>query len=632
MDDLTRRDFLRNSLSGAAVLAGAGVLFPLLSGCSRGWKGRDRARFRKTILLGFDGFDPRLVREFIDAGLMPNFGRLADAGGFAPLGSSLPPMSPIAWSNMSTGCNPGQHGIFDFIHREVEQYRLFVSMRKPINTLRGTQYVPARARDGFWRIASDAGVPTVIIRYPITFPAERVNGRMLSGLGVPDLVGQEGSQMLFVSPDPRMSTEIEGPVTGKDTRANVPLSARVTSPTTAEVHVGDASAFSIHLNEWSPWVPLKFKAGLRTLHGMVKFLLTETSPELKIYATPVNIHPQAPVFPITYPESYGRELVDAIGLFYTLGLPETMDPIRLGWFSCDEFLKQIEEIDRERLAMLEFELGRFREGLFAFVFDACDRVQHAFWFTRDTAHPGYTPEKAAQYKDVIPETYRKMDAALGRVLEKVDDETAILVCSDHGFDTYRRSFHVNRWLVENGFASLIESTEHGGKGLLRDMDWARTQAYAVGFTSIYLNLAGRERQGIVSPGPEAEHLLQRITAQLEQLTDPDSGEKVVHAVYPASRLYRGPQTQHGPDLVLGLNPGWRTSFQTALGGVPVRLFDDNNSAWTGDHLYDPQLLPGIILTNRPIRKANPRGEDIAATILDCLGIEPPPYMDGRPLI
>ena len=629
MAHLTRREFLQGTLIGGAALAGAGFLTPLLSGCSSRWKTRERAKFRRTILLGFDGFDPRLVRDFMTQGLMPNFTALAAAGGFMSLAAALPPMSPIAWSSMSTGCNPGEHGIFDFTHRDPGQYLLYISMRKSVEGLRGTQYVNPRAREGFWRFTSDVGAPTTVVRYPITFPAEKVNGRMLAGLGVPDLVGNEGTQLFFVSPDPEMKTEIEGPATGEKSSANLPLSARVTSSQTAEVRLPDMAPFTVRLLEWSDWVPLKFKVGLRTLHGITKFLLTETSPGLKLYMTPVNIDPLNQTFPITYPESYAREIVEKNGLFYTLGLPEAMHPVREGWYGYGEFLKQVAEIDRERLAMLDLELGRFQEGLLAFVFDACDRVQHAFWFTRDPKHPAYTPEKAAPYLSVIPELYGKMDAALGKVWKHVDDQTALIVCSDHGFETYRRSFHVNRWLVQSGYASLVAETDQGGKGLLRDMDWSKTRAYAIGFTSIYLNLAGRESQGIVRPGTEADRIATEIAVRLKNLTDPDTGERVCNNVYRSDQVYHGAKVKEAPDLIMGLNPGWRTSFQTALGGVPPRLFDNNTGAWTGDHLFDPLLVPGILLSNRPIKATAPLSYDIAATILDCLSIERPDYMEGR---
>ena len=151
-----------------------------------------KQRFDRCIILGMDGLDPQIVAVLMRENKLPNFARLADNGTFGPLQSSNPVMSPVAWSNIATGAGPGHHGIFDFLHRDPKNYMPYISLRKSSDGIFGTRYERARQVDGFWRYTSDAGLPTTVLRWPVTFPPEKVNGRFLSGLGVPDLLGTEG--------------------------------------------------------------------------------------------------------------------------------------------------------------------------------------------------------------------------------------------------------------------------------------------------------------------------------------------------------------------------------------------------------------------------------------------------------
>jgi len=656
MAHVTRREFLQQGLVAGAALAGAGAVTSFLSGCSGKWDGRDNAKFPRTILIGFDGFDPRLLAQYMQQGLTPNFASLANRGVFTELASSLPPMSPVAWSNIGTGCNPGQHGVFDFMHRDPKRLSpdskaIFLSTRNPVQGLTGTQYVSPRNRDGFWRFTSDAGVPSTVVRFPVTFPAERVEGYMLSGLGTPDILGMDGDSGFITTgkepvesasgnwptvcmarwDSPTLASKIVGPVVGAKP-VRLPMVITRKSDDVVEILIDKKVKCVLRRKEWSKWVRLSFKAGLRTIHGMVKFLLMEAQPDLKLHMTPINIDPSHQAFDITYPKEYGADLADKVGPFYTQGMPEAIHSVRDGHFGYDEFLAQVEEIDRERIGMLDFELDRFKEGLLSVVFDACDRVQHAFWFTVDPDHPAYTAEKAAKYQKALPNLYQKMDGVLGKVLKHMDNQTALFVISDHGFTSMRRSFNLNRWLVENGFAYLSGYSEKGGKGLLRDFDWSKTKAYALGLSSIYLNLEGREQGGIVKPGDEADRVAADISAKLENLIDPENGERAVNKVYRSSDVYEGRKLKDAPDLIVGMNPGWRVSFKTALGGVPLYLFETNTGVWTGDHIVDPRSVPGILLSNINISKGKPRGLDICPTLLDCLGVDTPRHIDGRTLL
>jgi predicted AlkP superfamily phosphohydrolase/phosphomutase len=279
------------------------------------------------------------------------------------------------------------------------------------------------------------------------------------------------------------------------------------------------------------------------------------------------------------------------------------------------------------------ELERFDKGVFAFVFDHTDRIQHAFWTTRDLTHPMHDPKEAQSYGKVIQDMYQEMDTCLGEAIKRTNGKTLLLTVSDHGFGSFRRQVHINRWLIHNGFMRLKGSQDIEGRGLFQDVDWHNTRAYAAGFSSIYLNYAGREGGGIVKQEGRLSSLLGEIATKLQSLTDPDNGNRVIHRVYLGSRIYRdGPLVNKGPDLVVGFEPGYRASWQTALGAVPVNLIEDNKSRWSGDHIFDPDFMPGIILSNIKLKSESFRGIDIAPTILAGVGLNRPGHMTGQDLL
>jgi predicted AlkP superfamily phosphohydrolase/phosphomutase len=201
--------------------------------------------------------------------------------------------------------------------------------------------------------------------------------------------------------------------------------------------------------------------------------------------------------------------------------------------------------------------------------------------------------------------------------------------SDHGFTNFRRAVNLNRWLLENGYLYLKADKNESGE-FFNDVDWLRTKAYALGFGGIYLNKKGREGSGIVNES-ETERLKREIVAGLKELRDPDTSDTVIKEVYDADKIYSGPYVKDAPDLFVGFNSGYRASWQNALGGVPVRLIEDNKKKWSGDHLLDPSLVPGVIFINRNKELKNPSVLDIAPTILALFNIARPPPMDGRAL-
>ena len=179
----------------------------------------------------------------------------------------------------------------------------------------------------------------------------------------------------------------------------------------------------------------------------------------------------------------------------------------------------------------------------------------------------------------------------------------------------------------------LEGDVHPGdprSQLLRGIEWERTRAYAVGLSGIYLNLKGREGRGIV-PVDEAEALESRIIAALEGLIDPQTGRRPVRAVRRRAEVYSGPCAGGSPDLMVLLDRGYRIGWTTGLGGVAADLFTDNTKRWSGDHIFDPTLVPGVLFMNQPFRTAGCDMRDLAPTIRAAFGLDAPPPGEGSDL-
>jgi predicted AlkP superfamily phosphohydrolase/phosphomutase len=295
----------------------------------------------------------------------------------------------------------------------------------------------------------------------------------------------------------------------------------------------------------------------------------------------------------------------------------------------DAYLDQCDLAWREREAMLLRSLDEFDRGFLYCLFDTPDRVQHMFWRYRDPAHPMHVENSAGH---AIDDQYRRSDVMVGHALEAADDRTLVIALSDHGFGPFRRGVHLNTWLLENRLLALRPGLSPGESAgdLLRGIDWSRTRAYSLGLGGIYLNLRGREAEGIV-PLDEAEALKAEIARGLDGLLDPADGSTAIRGVKSREQVYSGPFVGKAPDLVVHFESGYRASSSTSMGGVAESSFEDNRKKWSGDHIVDPVLVPGVLFMNRPFRGDAARLEDLAPTILGALGVPAGPAMEGSSL-
>ena len=339
---------------------------------------------------------------------------------------------------------------------------------------------------------------------------------------------------------------------------------------------------------------------------------------VSLYVSPISLDPEHPAMPISHPSWYATYLAKKIGRPYsTLGLAEDTWALNEGVIDDETFLKLTWDIDRERQDMCSAAIERLREGTVVCVFDATDRVQHMFW-----RHVG-------QKSNAIEEQYKRNDAYLGQVMSRLSDGDVLMVLSDHGFNAFRRGVNLNRWLLDHGYLALKPGAD-GRAEWLRDIDWSRTRAYALGLTGLFLNLKGRESQGIVEPGTEAAKLKDELIAKLSKLEDAGNGI-AIREMFDTAVIYDGPYAGNAPDLLAGYNTGYRVSWDCASGVVSGPVFEDNTKAWSGDHCIDPRLVPGVFFCSRPIDKADPALIDIAPTALHLFGVDIPGHIEGKPL-
>ncbi|MGA3026259.1 MAG: alkaline phosphatase family protein [Bryobacteraceae bacterium] len=602
-------------------------------------RGFRNARVKRLIFLGLDGLDPRLTERYMAEGKLPNLARLKEQGSFHRLRTTFPSLSPVAWSTFATGVSPARHNIFDFLNRSLSSYVPELSSSKvlpPRRVLRIGRFRLPLARPvvemrrksrTFWKILGERSIGSTILRVPITFPPENFDGRLLSAMCTPDLRGTQGSFSQFTTRLERPTFEsgyryplrrsgeyllgsLEGPV-------NEFVAFRI-HERTLKLEIG-GSVHRLRPGEYSPWIRLAFGQA----RGIARFLVTETAPEFSLYVTPVQIDPEAPALPISHPGYYAAYLAKLLGSFATVGMAEDTWALNEGVIDEAAFLDQAYLTLAEREAMFENALEHTTRGVVACVFDTSDRVQHMFYRHLD----GHGD---ARWSGAIEDLYVRMDRLVGKAMTHAGPDTVLFVLSDHGFCAFRRAVNLNSWLHRNGYLALTGGAVESGR-YFEGVDWNRTRAYCLGLSGLYINIKGREARGIVARGAEAEELKRELIAKLSGLPDEERGETAIRQVYATNKLYRGPYLDAAPDLIVGYNEGYRTSWDAAVGQATAHVIEDNPKAWSGDHSVDPVLVPGVLFCNRRIDAADPGIEDMAPTALWLFGLTPPVWMEGTPV-
>ena len=667
---------------------------------------------KKVFVLGCDGLDAGRIERLLAEGRLPHMAKLAEQGGFTPLKTSIPPQSPVAWSNFITGAGPGVHGIFDFIHRSFDPNHPEHGPRPYFST---NQFLPKKGwsladmvpetvhvpktdynvvlRSGsentllrrgkpFWDYLDRRGIKVDMYRLPANYPptkSSKGNVRVLPGMGVPDAVevGTQGTYQHF-STKPRREVDrgggykarlrrnlesgaYEGTLRGPSNqfllkrKANpehgaeeqesepeleqeqleVPFRVfrdpeRDTARITWEnVTLAGTEAVDVVLNVggWSDWVEVVFPqtgAGYPEVRTMTRLLLQSVRPHVEVYFTPLNFTPESAPPDFSEPAGFIGDIGDEIGPFYTQGFAEDFKARDHNVLTDAEFQAQAELVFAERTRLLDYALDHYVDGLLFFYFSSSDLQAHIYWWdAAGQEHPIRSWEEAQKYDHVIDEIYMRLDDALGRCLERLGEDVTVIVMSDHGFGNFGRQFGLTTWLREEGYLAAE-------RGLLIDCDWSQTRAYGLGLNGLYLNLAGREPAGIVDPA-DADALLDELCDKLLAVRDPLNGKPVIKTCYKTKDWYHGDEAKNAPDIIVGYAAGYRSSWGTALGDFDRDVVIANKSAWSADHCVAHDLVPGILIANKPILRDDPALIDLAPTILAEFGVAEPEQMTGRPL-
>jgi len=505
----------------------------------------------KVLVIGLDGATPELVDRWVAEDKLPYLKQMIQRGVYGKLKSTYPPISPAAWTTFATGYNPGKHGTFDFRDYDPKRYSCFADTIVDSNAFAGKS---------IWDLVGASGQKVGVITVPVTYPAWKVNGFMISGYPTPDAAKS------FAYP-PEMGERIP------------PLT--------------ENSAF--------------FKSA-----------------------------PHSAV------------------------------------------LKELNRITHLRTDVSIAELTRDDYGLFIMVIGATDRAHHDWWKYIDPDHPAYDEKEAALYGDYILQVYQAADACIGKFLEVVDDQTTVIVMSDHGGMAHpKHYFNTNYWLrtlnllkpspkanrkqsglnaafkqfyrtkirrlpyLEKLYRGLPQGLKKFATNLdsqtmmnLDVIDWRHTKAYRFPMyppvEGIMINVVGRQPEGCVQPGEEYEALRARILDEVRNLRHPETGEPIVLEAYRREELYHGERLETAPDIILVTQDYYKggTGIDELISEVPLDVL----SKLSGLHRMD-----GIFVAQGPHIRWNSRLEgagiiDVAPTILYALGMPIPSDMDGKPLL
>jgi predicted AlkP superfamily phosphohydrolase/phosphomutase len=594
-----------------------------------------------TLIIGLDAFEPETFERLYNQGLMPNLGKYVEAGGYSRFSISNPAQSEVSWTSIATGANPGVHGMFDFVHRDPLTYNLNVSLLPTKKDRLGTQFIPPHNALTIFEEATRQGYPATSLWWPATFPARMESPvQTIPGLGTPDILGFLGVGTVFTCDaelrNEKFKTRVEvlqqigknrysGSLKGPEkSKGGTPVGSQLnfqlelTDKELARLNIGKYE-LSLKQGDWSPILEISFKLGaFFKVHAITRVILTRSEPDPQLYFLPLQIHPLNSPWRYGTPPGFIKRTWKTAGPFLTLGWPQDTTALEEKWIDDGQFLKLCDSIIESREQVFTNHLRQFDEGLLAIVFDTLDRIQHMFWKDR---------------KDIIDRYYQKLDGLVGRAEETIQrrarNKPRLIILSDHGFCDFNHKVHLNRWLIEQGYLS---SRSNGSPGNLKDVDWSKSQAYAVGLNSLYFNLVGRETQGCLTPG-EVDQFKEKISNELQAWVGPDDS-RVVQQVYFQDEALSGPYSQYGPDVLIGYSPGNRASAETGLGGWKETILEKNNDHWSADHCVAPEAVPGVLLSNQNLATyPQPSYRDIPSLAIDselepAKAVKPPATQDS----
>ena len=291
-------------------------------------------------------------------------------------------------------------------------------------------------------------------------------------------------------------------------------------------------------------------------------------------------------------------------------------------------LKQIQEMTEKRFSVIKYLLREKAWDFFMFVEIGLDRIHHGMWKFWDPDHPKHEPGNP--YQDAIPAYYRYLDRELGQLLGMIDDNTVVMIVSDHGAQAMQGGFAINEWLRQEGLLRLKEEPLYEGLVPFEkvEIDWEKTTAWGAGgyYARIFMNVEGREPQGKV-PADEYEKARDELKERIEAIPDHE-GNPMGSVAFKPEDLYREVRNV-APDLMVYLgNLRWRSIGSFGL--TDIYTFENDIGPDDANHAQDGVFV--LWDPNRDHRGRYVEGlqlMDVAPTVLDVMDVQVPRDMQGR---
>jgi len=644
---------------------------------------------RKLVILGIDAMQPEYTLKLINEGKLPNIAKLAKEGVFTKVWPTLPALTSTNWTSIATGAWPSNHQITcQTLHFKGEQ----------LNKLHDAFISNYRKADSIWEAAERQGKKVILMGYPASWPPTIKNGIQIDGHGVP----WRASNMLEISPSRFISTIPGMKTTRIELRKaagwkNLPAKAKNFLETTLTIlpqkekdryfgldkwrkphkeknlHIlifesGDKGYDTVYLckskdvksklaevklGKWSNWIIEDFEYEDGNLKGAFHVKLQELSSDGKRFSMYVS-----QVFPtelFTYPKEIASELVKNVGPYIEHpGWGEML----YGWLSEDDFL---EEVDRQNQWFAHAASYLFENhdwDIFMMQAHCLDWAQHTFW--KDPFWNDFEPRKRRFYEDLLIRAYQSIDKMVGTIMAKLDDKTVITLVSDHGMISYNKEINLGKALNKAGLLNYrIDKSTNTWV-----VDWSRTKAYPQRSIYIYINVKGREPEGIVEPGVEYKRVQEEVIKTLYSIVDPETGRcPITMALKKEDARILGIGGERVGDVIYTIEAGYSAKgaaregaaieHEKLFGKIPSSKseHDDENddenivspkigepAATHGQHLPTAKLglgtCAGVLILSGPGIKKNERINpvwmvDILPTLCHLLEIDPPQHCQGR---
>lgn len=618
------------------------------------------------MVLAVDGLDPEITERLIREGRVPHLSALAGASGVRRVMPIPGAEASSSWASLATGTNPGAHGIFDLVEPDRETRRPVMGPLLPRDSARwfgrwwseGAAYRSVRRGDAVWTRLGRAGIRSTVLFVPATFPPDVVPGGILvSGPPLPDWSGAPGSSYTWLASD--VDPADEGPTRYGGRVGALRFSQNVAETTIVGVRAPEAHDVSLTVahnpearsaniriagqtvylaeGQQSRWIEIGQSLGpIKLVRGLVRLHLARAGNEVRLHVSPIHWHPEAPPSALSAPAAAAAALFARLGPYRTLAWPGTGWALADGHLSEEQFLSAQEETFADRAEALLSSLDSGDRDFVAVGIETIDATTRLMWRMVDPGHPAYDAAQAVRFSGAIDRMYVRLDELIGQVRQRLGARTDLVLVSPYGTYTARSVVDLNRWLSDEGELVWREPPRPVTLAALADpslwpdtVDWTRTRARAMGAGRIYLNVRGRDPEGIVPPGDEYDQLMARLGERLLALTDPISGRRVVARVRPGAQAFPGPASARGPDLVVTFSPGYRMSWDSTLGGMADRVIAPNRERWSAEHAsVDEATVQGTWLSTLGIDADTLSVLDIAPTLLEYFGVPGPPEGEG----